>query len=174
MNTQQSTSTNQYKDSNCKGCDEKDSLTQKSINTERQKLCITLYDTAGTVKQMEKRFEGEQHIYHEKKCMFTWTEANYKLYRNLDLTAGIELLQTNESVKANVTNYGKLNKDLNAQLKSIAKGIKDLRSKINDLKDASCKLDSSTKEKCNSAQWKALTGHGQENCKDGDKEPIPA
>jgi hypothetical protein len=172
MNTQQSRSGGQYGDPNCKECEEKDNLTQKTITAERLKVCSTLYDTAGITKQMEEKFEGERHIYHERKCMFTWTETNYKLYRNLDITVGTELLQTNESVKANVTNYNKLNKDLNAQLKNIAKSVKDLRTKVNELNEASCKLKQSTHEKCNSAQWKALTGHAGEQCKDGSK-PVP-
>lgn len=172
MNTQQSRSGGQYDDSNCKECDEKDNLTQKTITAERLKVCSSLYDTAGIAKQMEEKFEGERHMYYERKCMFTWTENNYKLYRNLDITVGTELLQTNESVKANVANYTKLNKDLNVQLKNISKSVKDLRIKVNDLNDASCKLKHSTHEKCNSAQWKALTGHTGEQCKDGSK-PVP-
>jgi len=172
MNTQQSRSGGQYGDSNCKECEEKDNLTQKTITAERLKVCTTLYDTAGITKQMEEKFEGERHIYYERKCMFTWTETNYKLYRNLDITVGTELLQTNESVKANVANYNKLNKDLNTQLKNIAKSVKDIRTKINELNEAACKLKHSTHEKCNSAQWKALTGHTGEHCKDGSKS-IP-
>ena len=174
MSTQQS-NPGQYNDTDCKDCKDIDNLTQKTITAERQKLCTILYDTSGTVTKMEKRFHGEKEIYHEKKRLFTWTETNYKLYRNLEITVGVELLQTNESVKANVTAIGDLNTKLHAQLKNnIAKGIKDLRAKINDLKDASCKLSSSLTEKCNVAQWKALTGNGPENCKEGNRESIPA
>ena len=95
MNTQQPR-TNQYGDPNCRECEDKDNLTQKTITAERQKICTTLYDTAGTVGEMEEKFEGERHIYYERKCMFTWTETNYRLYRNLDITVGTELVQTNE------------------------------------------------------------------------------
>ena len=173
MSTQQS-NTDQYNNTDCKECKDQDNLSQKVITAERQKLCTSLYDTSGMVVQMEKRFHGEKEIYHEKKRLFTWTETNYKLYRNLEITVGVELLQTNESIKTNVATISKLNKDLNAQLKIIAKGIKDLRPKINDLKDASCKLSSSLTEKCNVAQWKALTGNGPENCKESNRESIPA
>jgi hypothetical protein len=137
------------------------------------KICSTLYETSGLVGQMEKKFHGEKEVYHEKKCMFTWIETNYVLYRNLEITAGTELLQTNESVKSNVANYTKLNKDLNTQLKNIAVKIKDVKTKFSDLREASCRLDSCIRDKCNASQWKALTGLSGENCKEGAKDPIP-
>ncbi|HLA54086.1 MAG TPA: hypothetical protein VK618_12295 [Flavitalea sp.] len=168
MNTQQS----RPGDSNCRECEDRDNLTQKTITAERLKICATLYNTAGIVGEMEEKFDGERHIYYERKCMFAWTETNYRLYRNLDITIGTELTQTNESVKTNVANYNTLNKALNAQLKNIAKGVKDLRTKINELNEASCKLKHSTEEKCNAAQWKALTGYNSENNKDCNKPPV--
>lgn len=160
--------TQQSGGSNCKDCEEKDNATQKIITAERLKVCSTLYDAYGTASQMEEKFEGEKLIYDHKKCTFTWTEYNYQLYRNLEITVGTELLQTNESLKGNVGIYSKLNKDLGAQLQNIGKGIKDMRTKIGELNEAACKLKHSAAEKCNSAQWKAITGwNATENCKDG-------
>jgi hypothetical protein len=71
-----------------------------------------------------------------------------------------------------VANLTKLNTDLNKVLTDITKQIKDAKSKFADLKSASCKLDDSITDKCNAAQWKALTGKVLENCNEDPKQPI--
>lgn len=181
MNIQPSHNYNQHKDPDCKepenDCGEKDTPTQKSINRERVKVCDLLYVSAGTTNQLQKRFDGANAVYGDMKSLFTKTEGNYQRYRNLEISVGTELLQTNELVKANVAAYNKLNKDLGAVLKNIAKSIKDVKSKFADLRDAGCKLDSCKKDSCNTSQWKALTGIAPncpkedppEACKDAEK-----
>ncbi|MDQ6761528.1 MAG: hypothetical protein M3015_02745 [Bacteroidota bacterium] len=156
------------------GCQDKDNLTQKSINAERTILCNLLYDTEGNVEQQQTKFDGEKDVFKEKKCMFLHTEENYRRYRNLDICAGTELLQTNDSIKVNVANLNKLNKDLNTALTTLTKQIKDVKNKFADLKSAACKLDDSITDKCNAAQWKALTGKTAENCNDNPKPPVDA
>ncbi len=158
----------------CNDCQDKDNATQKSINIERTVLCNLLYETEGKVEQQQTKFDGEQAVFKEKKCMFLRTEENYRRYRNLEICAGTELLQTNDSIKANVSELNKWNKDLNKILTDLTKQIKDAKSKFADLKSASCKLDDSITDKCNAAQWKALTGKVAENCKDDPKPPIDA
>lgn len=101
--------------------------------------------------------------------MFGLIEMNYKLYRNLEILVGTELLQTNESVKVNVKNYAALNKDLNTQLTNIANGIKSFRLKFRDLQDAAGKLKWCKKDTCNAPQLKAL-GIPTESCKEGAKD----
>ncbi len=155
-------------------CQDKDNATQKSINNERLVLCNLLYETEGKVEQQQTKFDGEKDVFKEKKCMFLHTEENYRRYRNLEICAGTELLQTNDSIKANVAGLNKWNKDLNKILTDLIKQIKDAKSKFADLKSASCKLDDSITDKCNAAQWKALTGKTSENCKDDPKPPIDA
>lgn len=155
-------------------CQDKDNPTQKSINNERMTICNLLYETEGNVEQQQTKFDGENEVFKEKKCMFLHTEENYRRYRNLEICAGTELLQTNVSIKANVDNLNKWNKDLNKILTDLTKQIKDAKSKFADLKSASCKLDDSITDKCNAAQWKALTGKTAENCKDEPKPPIDA
>jgi hypothetical protein len=159
----------QQNDHDCHKCTEKDYPTQKTIKAERQKICDTLYATSGTVKETEKKFHGEQKLYHEKKRMFGWTETNYKLYRNLEILVGTELLQTNDSVKTNVKNYLSLNKDLNTQLTNIANGIKSFRIRFRDLQDAAGKLKWCIKDSCNAPQMKAL-GIPTESCNEKTKE----
>lgn len=156
-------------DTGCQDCNDKDNATQKSINTERQVICSLLYDTEGNVEQQQTKYDGEYDVFKEKKCMFLHTEENYRRYRNLEICVGTELLQTNDSIKTNVVGLSKLNTDLNKVLTDITKQIKDAKSKFADLKLASCKLDDSITDKCNAAQWKALTGKTSEPCTEDPK-----
>lgn len=161
----------QQNDEDCQ-CKEKDTPTQKSINRDRLKLCATLYDTSGKVTRLEKKFKGEKKLYNDKTCLFNNTEENYRRYRNLSITVGTELLQTNESMKGNVKTYNEWNASLNKILKDgIAKAVKDVKAKMSELKDAACKLDSCLNDKCNQAQKTAITGEKPENCKEDPKEP---
>ncbi len=153
-------------------CQDKDNATQKSINVQRMILCGVLYDTEGNVAQQQTKFTGENDVFKEKKCMFLHTEENYRRYRNLEISAGTELLQTNDSLKTIVGSLNKLNTDLNKVLTDITKQVKDAKSKFADLKAAACKLDDSITDKCNAAQWKAITGKAGENCTDGNNPPV--
>ncbi len=162
-------------DPGCDDCQDKDNATQKSITKERLIICNLLYETEGMVEQQQTKFDGENEVFKEKKCMFLHTEENYRRYRNLEICAGTELLQTNDSIKANVADLNKWNTDLNKILTDLTKQIKDAKSKFADLKSAACKLDDSITDKCNAAQWKALTGKTAENCNDTNpKPPIDA
>lgn len=158
-------------DNDC-GCKDQDNLTQKIITTERLKVCDLLYGSASTVSKQEKKFEGENKLFDDKKCMMKYTEENYRKYRNLDICAGTELVQTNESVKANVSNYNKWNKDLNAVLKNIANNIKTSKDKFRELQEAACKLEICYNDNCNTGQKKAITGKVPEDCKEEGRQ-IP-
>ncbi|MFT3910799.1 MAG: hypothetical protein QM737_15385 [Ferruginibacter sp.] len=165
-NTNQGSST----DSGCKGCNDKDNATQKSIKAERRKVCNALYDSAAELARQVEKFDEENKLYHQKKCLFVNTEDNYRRFRNLDISVGTELIQTNESVKANVVSFTKWNKELNTTLKNIAKGIKDVKTKFNDLQKAANDLDNCLNDSCNKAQRKALTGR-LEDCNSDSKIP---
>jgi cell division protein FtsB len=164
--------TGQPGDSGCSDCKDKDNATQVSININRTALCKLLYDERGIVSKLETRFSGENDVYKEKRCIFLNTEKSYRRYRNFEITTGTELLTTNDSVKATVTQLQGWNKTLGATLTNLFKQIKDLKTKFSDLKDASCKLDSAYKDKCNIGQKKAITGKGGDNCPDGT--PVDA
>ena len=146
----------------------KDLPTQKTISLERTPVCNSLYEAASELSKQEKKFEGENTVFNDRKCLFRYTEENYRRYRNLDITVGTELAKTNESVKDNVTLYKDWNKKLSEKLKSIAKGIKDAKGKFSDLKKAACDLDSCIKDSCNTAQRRALTGKSSGDCEDKD------
>lgn len=154
-------------------CKDKDNATQKSINKQRTKVCDLLYESAGFVAKVQSRFEGESDLLDKKKCMFKWTQENYVRYRNLEITVGTEMIQTNETIKLNVANYNKLNSDLNTTLKDISKRVKEAKSKLLDLSAASCNLEICINNKCNIPQWTALTGIKPENCNYDPKQPLP-
>lgn len=153
-------------DCGCNDCKDKDNATQVSINLNRTNLCNLLYTQESIVGKDEKKFTGEEAIYKEKRCIFLNTEKSYRRYRNFEITTGTELIQTNISIKATVSQLKDWNKNLNATLTALFKQIKDLKGKFNDLKDAACKLDSSYKDKCNISQKKAITGKAPDNCPD--------
>ena len=165
--------TGQTGDCGCDDCKDKDNATQVSININRTALCKLLYDERGTVSKLETKFDGENKVYKEKKCIFLNTEKSYRRYRNFEISTGTELLQTNDSIKASVAQLKDWNKNLSATLTNLFKQIKDLKTKFGDLKDAACKLDSSYKDKCNIGQKKAITGKSPENCAD-QTPPIDA
>jgi hypothetical protein len=157
-------------DSDCRDCVDKDNATQKSITRERGKICELLYTSAGEVARQEERFKSENDLYNARKCLFVNTEDNYRRYRNLDITVGTEMIQTNESIKANVASFSKWNKDLNTLLKNIAKAVKDTKAKFAELKKAAGDLEICYNDSCNAAQRKALTGK-LEDCKDESTPP---
>ena len=118
---------NPQEDCGCKDCKEMDNATQVSINLNRSDICSKLYDAKALVTKSETKFEGEKHLYHEKKCLFVRTEANYQRYRNFEIVVGSEILQTNDTIKANVTQIRDWNKALNTTLTTLFKQIKDAK-----------------------------------------------
>lgn len=161
-------------ESDCGCSKDQDNPTQKTITTERLKVCSLLYESAGNVTKQEKKFEGENLLFGDKKCLMKYTEENYLKYRNLDICAGTELVQTNESIKANVTIYNKWNKDLNSALKNIASGIKNAKGKFKELQEAACKLEVCYNDTCNVAQKRAITGKAPEDCTTEGRKLPPA
>jgi len=161
-------------DNGCEDCKDKDNATQASINVIRVDLCKQLYDSKGNVTQQETKFDGENEVFKEKKCMFLHTEENYRRYRNLEICVGTELLQTNDLIKANVAKIKDLNKSLNTTLVTLAKQIKDAKSKFGDVRTAADYLKRGYEDKCNTDQKKALTGKTPENCDEPQKPPNDA
>jgi hypothetical protein len=173
MTTQQVPGKQDPRDDGCKDCKDMENATQLSIDTNRKVLCDLLYDSKGLVAKAETKFDGENGLYKEKRCIFIRTEDTYQRYRNFDITAGTELLQTNETVKTNVSQLKEWNKSLNTALTGLFNKIKDSKGKFADLKDAAYKLDNAYNEQCNAAQRKALTGKTSEDCDDPQKPSEP-
>ena len=155
-----------HRHEDCGNCEENDTATQKTITAERSKYCDDLYGLAGEVIKYETSYTGQLILYDVKKCIFTWTEDNYRRYRNTEISVGTELIQSNDLIKENVASYVKWSNDLFAALKNIFKYIKDVKGKLNDLRDAACKLENCKNDACNCTQMIILTGEVPENCKD--------
>lgn len=152
-------------------CEENDSVTQKSINTERRKYCDHLYAAAGEVSKWEKSNEGQLNLLERKTCMFNWTEDNYQRYRNTEIRVGTELMQSIDMIKENISHYIKWSNDLSTSLKNIFKAVKEAKLRMNDLRESACKLENCKNDSCNCTQVMVLTGKVPENCK-GESRPI--
>src|SRR5689334_14741747 len=83
------------KKDDCK-CEEKDTATQRSINLERQIYCLDLTTTSGEVSKWEENYKGQKELERMRKCLFIWTEYNYQVIRNFEITTGTSLIQFNE------------------------------------------------------------------------------
>jgi hypothetical protein len=151
-------------DDDCGNCEDNDTATQKSISTLRRAYCDEAYTTAGEVNKCETKYDGLTTLYSQKKCLFVWTEDNYRRYRNTEICVGTELLQSNDLIKENVTNYIKWGNDLSTSLKNIFKTVKDVKTKLGDLRTAACKLEDCKNDSCNCTQMTILTGEAQKNC----------
>ncbi len=149
---------------NSGNCEENDTATQKTISSARKKYCTDLTNLAGDVKTAETAYSGQTTLYETKKCLFVWTEDNYRRYRNTEICVGAELVQANDLMKENVGNYIKWGNDLSAKLKNISKSVKDLKTKLADLRTAACKLEDCKNDSCNCTQITILTGEEQKNC----------
>ena len=162
----------QDKDDDCSKCNETDTQTEKTIDRERKKVCSDLAVKFGEARQWEQARYGARQLFDDKQCAFVKTEKNYRLYRNLELSVGVELIQANEDIKENIKNYKKMNDDLATLLKEITKTAKEAKIKFKDLKDAGDKLETCLGDICNSTGKKILTGKSSGDCNDdGDKEP---
>jgi hypothetical protein len=155
-------------DLRCKDGGIKDLPTQITIGLERTPICNELYESASELSKQEKKVDGEHIVFNERKCLFKYTEENYRRYRNLDVVMGTEMITTNDAVRENLVRYKDWNKKLSEKLKGIAKGVKEAKGKFGDLKKAACDLDSCIKDSCNKTQRRALTGKGYGECPDQD------
>lgn len=169
-NVKQSSEKHEDNDRGCKDCEEKDNATQKSINTLRSEYCNKLYEAAGEVRKAEKTYDGQFKLYERKKCMFLWTEGNYRRYRNTEICIGTELMQSNDLIKENVSNYVRWGTELSTSLKNIFKSVKDVKAKMKDLQDAACKLEGCMNDSCNCTQMIILTGVVPKGCKEEHRQ----
>ena len=165
MGTIQSSKSGSYQNNDCQP-EGNDTATQKSIHNLRKKYCDDLYVAAGNVGKYETQYEGQVTVYKNKKCLFTWTEGNYRRYRNTEIGVTSKLMQSNDLIKANIGNYISWNNDLSSGLKNIVKLVKDLKTRLGDLRTAAGNLENAKNDSCNCTQVTILTGEVQEGCKD--------
>jgi len=147
-------------------CNENNSPTQKTISVERRKYCDRLFGAAGEVSKWEKCKDGKLRLEDLKRCLFVWTEENYRRYRNTEVKVGSQLLVSNDLVRENVTSYIKWGTELSTTLKNIQKAVTDAKSKMNELREAACKLENCKNDSCNCNQLVLITGKSREDCQD--------
>ena len=169
MGTIQALKKDQNNDCGCE-VEGNETPTQKTIHNLRKKYCDDLYVAAGEVGRYETKYTGQVTVYKNKKCIFTWTEGNYRRYRNAEIEISSKLLQSNDLIKTNISNYISWNNDLATGLKNIVKLVKDLKTKLGDLRTAADNLEHAKNDSCNCTQMTILTGEAQKNCdaKPGD------
>ena len=152
---------------------ENDGPVYKTIETIRDQDCQKLKGLLGDLSQGEEIQKGLRRMYESKKCLFIDTEYNYQIYRNLELSVGVELTQAAVELKQNISTYTTLSDSLAAALKNIVKAAKDAKQKFLDLRKAACDLNNCKNDKCNCTQILVLTG--KSNCNGNDdqnKRPV--
>jgi hypothetical protein len=147
-------------------CEERDNLTQKTINATKKIYCENLFAARHNVKKLEVVYESKQNIYQKKERRYLRTQDSYQRYVNTEISLGCQLIEANKRVTVNVSNYKTWDDSLATALKGIFTSIKDVKSKLNDLRDAAIKLDNSQYDSCSTSQWSILTGKNPDNCKD--------
>ncbi|MET0637499.1 MAG: hypothetical protein ABWZ25_15815 [Chitinophagaceae bacterium] len=155
-------------DCGCKN-KENDTVTQNFINQERTTYCAELDLAASAVYQAESNFWGIKKIKYRKKCLFIWTEKNYRVVRNVGISIGTSLLQFNESIKETTGNLVKSNKTLADNLKEVLKKLKEAKAKIYELNTAATDLKQCVERDCNCTQWAIITGDWS-GCKDKTRD----
>ena len=146
--------------------EDRDFPTLKTINALKKQYCNQLTVLIGEVGKSQESYRGYNQLYERKKCLFLWTETHLQRYRNTDLSVGTELVQSNELVKTSVDGYLQWGSELATSLKNVLKSVKDVKTKLSDLRDAACKLDNCLNDSCNCSQVMVLTGEKPENCKE--------
>lgn len=161
--------TNQNND--CGDCEGSDTATQKSIHVLRKKYCDELYTSAGEVSKYETQYTGQLKVFENKKCLFVWTESNYRRYRNTEIGVATELLQSNELIGANIGTYISWSDELTSGLKNLVKSVKDVKTKLGDLRASARKLKDCKNDGCNCSQMTVLTGEVSQDCEGKTKPP---
>lgn len=145
------------------------SLVKKTIRTKKDSYCDSLISLAGTLTASEENVKGLTTTYEFKRCCFVKTEKNYRITRNLELSTGVELIQSSAEIKADVTALVTKNGKLVDALKAVCAAAKDAKAKFSDLRDAASKLDACRKDSCNSSQMIKLGCKPSSDCNDNNK-----
>lgn len=154
-------------------CAERDNATQQKINALKKIYCQKLNDSYNQVQTLKIGYDSNEKIYKSKERRFLSTRKNLNLYVNTEISMGSQLIQSNEKVKAGVANYKIWDDNLAKNLKDIFVAVKDLKTKITDLRDAAFKLENSTHDSCNDTQWDLVIDKGNDNGKDGQPHQKP-
>ena len=135
-----------------------DDGTQQKINTIKKQYCQDLETARTTIENLKIVYDANDKMYDGKQRRYLSTKENFERYNNTEIGMGSQLLQANEKIKTGVTAYKTIDDSLATQLVAIFQSVKDVKTKIGDLRDSATKLMNSKKDSCNSSQWSAITG----------------
>jgi len=152
---------------------EKETATQKTIHLIRDSYCTSLKLAKGNVDANLEGYKGAENALKFNVRKLKRTRQNCNIFVNTELNVGTQLLQFDTSLGDNIKNIKQWNDAFAKGLKDIFSSIKDIKTKVNDLSDVAAKLENSKKDSCYKVQWSVLTGKPMEDCKGGDKPPVP-
>ncbi len=163
-------------------CSERDNETQQKINAVKKIYCKNLEAAENDINTLKIGYDANEKIYKSKERRYLSTRDNCQRYINTEISMGSQLVQSNEKIKASMASYKAWDDSLAAQLTTVFKGVKDLKTKMIDLRDAANKLENSKNDSCSVSQWLIITGKGEskeegrqqqgpetEGCKDIEK-----
>jgi hypothetical protein len=153
-------------------CEEKDNATQRKINAVKKVYCTSLGTSRDNVNKLEIAYDGKETLYKKKERKFLRTRDNLARYVNTEISMGSQLMQANKRITTNVAGYKTWDDNLSAALKSIFATVKDVKTRVADLRDAAVRLENSLNDSCSAAQWSIITGKDPDTCKD-DNPPPP-
>lgn len=143
-----------------------------TIKKKKAEYCKTIKVKWGDLGKSEEAAHGLEIIYEHNKCRFIRTEKNYMMYRNLELSVGIELTRSTDRISDNVSAYVAENTKLATALTDLVKSVKAAKGKFGELLESANKLEACCNDRCNRTQMMLLTGEKYEDC-DEKKYPDP-
>lgn len=145
-------------------CDERDNETQQKINALKKTYCQNLEKSEIEIETLKIGYEANEKIYKSKESRYLSTRENCQRLINTEISMGSQLMQSNEKMKTSIAALKTLDDSLAAQLALVFKTVKDVKSKMSDLRDAAAKLENSKTDSCSTSEWNIITG--KIDCKD--------
>lgn len=146
------------------------SPTKQIIARKKDTYCTNLVTLVGNLKASEENVRGLTRSYEFKKCAFVKTEKNYRLFRNLELQTGMELVQASSNIKTSVKDALKKNDDLVKALKAVCASAKDAKAKFGQLIETANKITAYKKDSSSDSQMIALGCPNPKDCNDKPKK----
>jgi hypothetical protein len=159
--------------SNIPDCEERDNATQKKINAVKKTNCASLITSRDNVDKMEMAYYGKETLYKKKEKKFLRTQENLQRYVNTEISMGSQLMQANKRLTTNVANYKTWDDALAGNLKKIFDSVKDVKTRLAELREAGNKIDNSMHDSCSTGKWALITGKNPDTCKDDQTPPPP-
>ncbi|HMC85745.1 MAG TPA: hypothetical protein VKI61_09470 [Chitinophagaceae bacterium] len=151
-------------------CIEKDNETQQKINAVKKIYCQNLETAGDEIETLKIGYDANEKIYKSKERRYLSTRENFQRYINTEISMGSQLVQSNEKMKTSIASYKTWDDSLAAQVTLIFKTVKDVKTKMGDLREAAGKLENSKSDSCSSSQWCIITG--KSDCKDDTQQTV--